>query len=146
MPRPDFTNRGSPKACLRRSRVWLTADWVTPRRTAARDTLPSSRTATNVARDRRSRLNISTGFMGGSLKQESPPCHLPPVKVVSVRPCSQPVRQLKPGRPGRFASGQYSHVPAGGHPEGLIRGADVVHHSLGGTGCSEGVLLAGDGQ
>src|SRR5690554_798698 len=67
MPRPDFTNRGSPKAWRKRSRVWLTADWVTPNRTAARDTPPSSNTATKVARDLRSRFNISTGFMVGSL-------------------------------------------------------------------------------
>jgi protocatechuate 4,5-dioxygenase alpha chain len=41
MPRPDFTNSGSPTMARSLSSRWLTADWVTPRRCAARVTEPA---------------------------------------------------------------------------------------------------------
>jgi hypothetical protein len=52
MPRPDFTNSASPTMARSRSSWWLTADWVTSRRCAARVTERSSNTASSTCSSR----------------------------------------------------------------------------------------------
>src|SRR5262249_19984509 len=53
------------ESCLRsRASAWLTADWVRPRRAAARVTLRSARSTSNTTRRLRSNRRRSISFMG----------------------------------------------------------------------------------
>jgi hypothetical protein len=63
MPRPDLTKSASCVIARNRSSVWLTADCVTPSRTAAAVTDCSSATATGTFSARASICNQSISFM-----------------------------------------------------------------------------------